>query len=347
MQGVMDGFASGVVGTVDAQLALVGPSVEGVTDDPEGAEVLDECIAAWKALPSEARRRIRLVTLPMDDVEENAVMVNAIQRQATVIVQKSIVEGFGLTVAEGMWKAKPVVASAVGGILDQIAPGTGILLDDPKDLDAFGAAAGRPAPATRRHPPPGRERQALRAEELRRRSPSAAVRRPHRATRRRLTVGGRLNVRLLVANRGEIAIRILRAAAELGIRPSPSTPRTTPRRCTSAGPTRPGRCGARASAAYLDAEQLLAVAGDAGCDAIHPGYGFLSEDAGFARRCAEAGLTFVGPRPEMLELFGDKVRGRALAEQLRRAGAGRHHRRRPRVEQARAFLASLGPRRRR
>ena len=74
----------------------------------------------------------------MDDVEENAAMVNAIQRRATVIVQKSLAEGFGLTVAEGMWKGRPVVGSAVGGIADQIAGGAGVLLKDPADLAAFG-----------------------------------------------------------------------------------------------------------------------------------------------------------------------------------------------------------------
>ena len=74
----------------------------------------------------------------MDDIDENAVMVNAIQRHATVIVQKSLAEGFGLTVAEGMWKARAVVASGVGGITAQIAPGTGLLLEDPTDLGAFG-----------------------------------------------------------------------------------------------------------------------------------------------------------------------------------------------------------------
>ena len=140
MHGVMSGFASHVAGRVDANLALVGPSVEGVADDPEGAEVLAECVATWEALPAPARRRIRLVTLPMDDIEENAAMVNAIQRTASVIVQKSIVEGFGLTVAEGMWKGRPVVATRVGGIIDQVVPGTGILLDDPRDLEAFGLA---------------------------------------------------------------------------------------------------------------------------------------------------------------------------------------------------------------
>jgi len=77
--------------------------------------------------------------LPLDDVEENAAMINAIQRHAAVIVQKSLAEGFGLTVAEGMWKGRPVVGSAVGGILDQIADGTGVLLRDPADLAAFGS----------------------------------------------------------------------------------------------------------------------------------------------------------------------------------------------------------------
>jgi trehalose synthase len=68
-------------------------------------------------------------------------MVNAFQRHATVIAQKSLAEGFGLTVSEGMWKGRPVIGSAVGGIIDQIAEGTGILLPDPADLTAFGTAA--------------------------------------------------------------------------------------------------------------------------------------------------------------------------------------------------------------
>ena len=138
MAGVLSGFGSRVWGRVDAELALVGPQVDGVGDDPEGAEVLRECIAEWENLPSACRQRVRLVSLPMDDIDENAAMVNAIQRSAAVIVQKSLMEGFGLTVAEGMWKAKPVVASAVGGIVDQVVPGTGVLLADPSDLDSFG-----------------------------------------------------------------------------------------------------------------------------------------------------------------------------------------------------------------
>ena len=63
-------------------------------------------------------------------------MVNALQRHATVIAQKSLAEGFGLTVAEGMWKGRPVIGSAVGGIIDQIGEGTGVLLPDPADLAA-------------------------------------------------------------------------------------------------------------------------------------------------------------------------------------------------------------------
>ena len=146
-QGVLRGFAEHVLGTPEgdkAHLLLVGPSVAGVADDPEGQEVLEECTKAWRDLPDEQRSRVSLVSLPMEDLEENAALVNAIQRQAAVMVQKSLVEGFGLTVAEAMWKSRPVVASAVGGILDQITDGEqGLLLEDPSDLAAFGAAVRR------------------------------------------------------------------------------------------------------------------------------------------------------------------------------------------------------------
>jgi acetyl/propionyl-CoA carboxylase alpha subunit/acetyl-CoA carboxylase carboxyltransferase component len=119
--------------------------------------------------------------------------------------------------------------------------------------------------------------------------------------------------RLLIANRGEIAIRIARAAAELGIATvavfSEDDARALhvrradeARALRGAGPT-----------AYLDIAQLVAVAREAGCDAIHPGYGFLSENPDFARACTEAGLTFIGPSAEVLALFGDKTAARALA----------------------------------
>jgi trehalose synthase len=140
MPGVLRGFAEHVAPFCHAYLALAGPAVDGVTDDPEGAAVYAECMAEWQRLPPEIRRRVLLLTLPVDDVDENAAMVNALQRHATVIAQKSLAEGFGLTVAEGMWKGRPVVGSAVGGIQDQLADGTGVLLPDPTDLAAFGAA---------------------------------------------------------------------------------------------------------------------------------------------------------------------------------------------------------------
>jgi trehalose synthase len=141
MAGVMRGFADHVVPAGGGYLMLAGPAVSEVSDDPEGAAVYGECLLQWRDLPPAARARILLVTLPLDDIDENAAMVNALQRHATVIAQKSLAEGFGLTVSEGMWKGRPVIGSAVGGIIDQIADGTGILLPDPTDLEAFGQAA--------------------------------------------------------------------------------------------------------------------------------------------------------------------------------------------------------------
>ena len=139
--GVIRGFADYVAPHSDAHLVYAGPAVEAVSDDPEGREVLDQAISTWKSLPDEQRGRIHLATLPMADGEENAAMVNALQRHSHVVVQKSTAEGFGLTVAEAMWKARPVVASRIGGIQDQIENGrTGILLDDPTDLAAYGQA---------------------------------------------------------------------------------------------------------------------------------------------------------------------------------------------------------------
>jgi trehalose synthase len=141
MVGVMNGFVHHVDPSLGAHLLLCGPVVTGVADDPEGAEVLDECTALWRELPHAARSRVHLACIPMADPDENAAIVNAIQRHAAVVVQKSLAEGFGLTVAEAMWKRQPVVASAVGGIVDQIENGShGLLVDDPADLEAFGAA---------------------------------------------------------------------------------------------------------------------------------------------------------------------------------------------------------------
>src|SRR4029079_19598132 len=116
-------FAEHVTAGDEPHLVLAGPDVTAVSDDPEGAEVLAEVDAGWRAQPRRTRRRVHLALLPMHDVDENAIIVNALQRRADVIAQKSLAEGFGLTVAEAMWKARPVVASRVGGIQDQIDAG--------------------------------------------------------------------------------------------------------------------------------------------------------------------------------------------------------------------------------
>src|SRR5688572_18608358 len=119
---------------------------------------------------------------------------------------------------------------------------------------------------------------------------------------------------LLIANRGEIAIRIARAAAELDVRTvavySKDDSMSLHVRKTDEARELPGM----GASAYLDIEQILIAARNARCDAIHPGYGFLSENAQFARRCAEEGIVFVGPSPEVLSLFGDKAQARKLAE---------------------------------
>jgi len=138
--GVIEGFARHTHHP-ELHLLLAGPATEGVADDPEGAEVLEEVVRAREELSEDVRERVHIVSLPMDDGEENAVMVNALQRHSTVVTQKSLAEGFGLTVAEAMWKGRPVVASRIGGIQDQIVhEETGLLIDDPSDLAAFGAA---------------------------------------------------------------------------------------------------------------------------------------------------------------------------------------------------------------
>jgi trehalose synthase len=147
MAGVMEGFVKAVDGDDlnGAHLMLAGPEVSGVADDPEGAQVLAECREEWNHLPATVRGRVHLACIPMDDGDENAIIVNALQRHALVVVQKSLVEGFGLTVTEAMWKGRTVVASKLGGIQDQITDGRdGLLVEDPYDIDAFADALRRP-----------------------------------------------------------------------------------------------------------------------------------------------------------------------------------------------------------
>lgn len=142
MQGVMLALADHLGD--DAHLVLVGPDVRGVADDSEAASVLDDCLATWTTLAPRIRARVHLACLPMYDVDANSLLTNAIQQRADVVTQKSLAEGFGLTVAEAMWKRRPVVASRVGGIPDQIVHGThGLLVDDPHDLATFAAEVTR------------------------------------------------------------------------------------------------------------------------------------------------------------------------------------------------------------
>ena len=119
--------------------------------------------------------------------------------------------------------------------------------------------------------------------------------------------------KLLIANRGEIAIRIARAAADLGLPTvavySEDDAHSLHLRVADESVALPGQ----GAAAYLNAGAVIAAAKASGCDAIHPGYGFLAERADSSRQCADAGLTFVGPNVEHLELFGDKARARAAA----------------------------------
>ncbi|TMD73296.1 MAG: glycosyltransferase [Chloroflexi bacterium] len=139
--GVTEAFVRHIAPRTDAWLVLAGPAVDSVDDDPEQPQILAQLQAIRDRVPRGMRERIVVAELPMQDIEENAAIVNALQRRADVVVQKSLAEGFGLTVAEAMWKGRAVVASRVGGIEDQIEDGeSGVLIDDPTDLDAFGSA---------------------------------------------------------------------------------------------------------------------------------------------------------------------------------------------------------------
>lgn len=147
--------------------------------------------------------------------------------------------------------------------------------------------------------------------------------------------------KILIANRGEIAVRIARAAAERGLaRVAVYAEEDAASRhlWTADAAVAIGMSGTRA---YLDRARLIAIAQETGADAIHPGYGFLSEDAGFARACLEAGLTFIGPAPEVLEVFGDKGAARALA-QATGVSVARGTATGISLDEARAFMAELG-----
>lgn len=148
--------------------------------------------------------------------------------------------------------------------------------------------------------------------------------------------------KLLIANRGEIAIRIARAASELGIETvavyaAEDARSLHVRRADSAV-----ALAGRGAAAYLDIDQVVSVAKREGCDAVHPGYGFLAENASFARALGRAGIIFVGPEAETIDLFGDKPRAKALARQ---AGVpvAEGTSAATSLEEAKAFFATLKP----
>lgn len=150
------------------------------------------------------------------------------------------------------------------------------------------------------------------------------------------------NRTILIANRGEIAIRIARAASELGFTSVGIAPQDD-RECLHLRHVDRWRAlEGVGPAAYLDIARIIAIASDECCDAIHPGYGFLSESAEFARACEAAGIAFIGPRPETLAVFGDKVSAREAAARLgvplpegSRAGIS--------LEEAHRFFDGLGP----
>jgi acetyl/propionyl-CoA carboxylase alpha subunit/acetyl-CoA carboxylase carboxyltransferase component len=147
--------------------------------------------------------------------------------------------------------------------------------------------------------------------------------------------------KILIANRGEIAVRISRAADELHIPSVAIFPADDARSLHVKSASESQKLEGVGAAAYLDGEQVINIARNAECDAVHPGYGFLSENGAFARACADAGLRFIGPSPENLDLFGNKVYARELAKQcgvsLLPGTDGDTS-----VEDAHAFFKSLG-----
>ncbi len=148
--------------------------------------------------------------------------------------------------------------------------------------------------------------------------------------------------RLLIANRGEVAARIARAAADLSMPSVAVFPRDDADSLHASVCDDSWTLPGEGTAAYLDAAALVEAATRTGCSAVHPGYGFLSESAAFARLCADAGLTFIGPTPDTLAELGDKARARALAARLgvpllQGTEAGTT------LDEALALLDSLGP----
>jgi acetyl/propionyl-CoA carboxylase alpha subunit/acetyl-CoA carboxylase carboxyltransferase component len=147
--------------------------------------------------------------------------------------------------------------------------------------------------------------------------------------------------KLLIANRGEIAIRIARAAGDAGLATVAIYPADDAQSLHVRAADSAHEIAGRGARAYLDIEAVIGAAKATGCDALHPGYGFLSENSMLARRCVEESIVFVGPSPEALDLFGDKAQAKALAKQcgvpIIEGTSGPTT-----LEQARAFLEAQG-----
>ncbi len=148
--------------------------------------------------------------------------------------------------------------------------------------------------------------------------------------------------RLLVANRGEIALRVIATAAEMGIATVAVYPQDDAASLHLRAADDSVLLSGRGAAAYLDMEQIVAAARSAGCDAVHPGYGFLSESAEFAQLCERSGLVFVGPTVDNLRTLGDKVSARQLA-QASKVPVARATANVADARQAEAFMACLPP----
>ena len=119
-------------------LVMAGPDPAFVSDDPEGQAVLNELTNAYMALDAEMQNDIAILLLPLDNPKENALIVNALQRASSIIVQNSIQEGFGLTATEGMWKRKPLLVSGAAGLKFQVEHNkTGKINEDPTDIDSL------------------------------------------------------------------------------------------------------------------------------------------------------------------------------------------------------------------
>jgi trehalose synthase len=126
------------------RLVLAGPEPAAVQDDPEAKEVLDELCDAYKSLTPDLQDDVALLSLPMSSLKVNALMVNALQRCSTVVVQNSLREGFGLTATEAMWKRTPVLGSSACGLRQQIRNDIdGHLVDDPEDVHEVADALSR------------------------------------------------------------------------------------------------------------------------------------------------------------------------------------------------------------